>query len=357
MVEGNDLVATDEALFVAQGYGQDGVIVYDLNSLIRTDTIQASYPNWVDTWEDKLVVASSQSPYLRVFDLSNQNQPLFSLIDTSVLTYAPAHMLVSEDRAYVLLYDRVIVVDLDLEDTLAVIHTPHPFSFGGQNTFLADGGDKVYLTVEYATGAIRSSLMSIDKLTLKVDTAFHAEGWTNAVSPVGTSDRIYLYEFNSFYDINGDSLFLFLTPVQLVDYAINYDPKSEAIFTYSGSIGPNSVRYYHNGMFSTPVSAPGLIRSLFSDSKSTAIDPEELTANSIQLFPNPTVDRINLTFDAPKMIRQARIVDTKGRLLMHQSYHQPMSWLKFDVTSLAHGGYFLELDTADGKVSSPFVKW
>ncbi len=358
IVEGNDLAANEDNLLVARGFGADGVYVYDLATLTRNDTITGTYANWIDMWEDeKLVVASSQAPYLRVFDLANNNQLLFSLLDTSVLTYAPGHLLVSDDRAYVLLQDRVVVVDLDLEDTLAVVLTPHPFHFGGQNAYLTDGGDKFYLNVEYATGAIRSSLMSIDKLTLAVDTAFHFEGWFNQYPPVGTPDKIYVFEFESHFDIIGDSLYLFTRPSQFVDYAINYDPKSEAIFTYGGTLTPNTVRYYHNGMFSTPVSAPTMTNSLFVEGTSTAIDDGELIAKTLQLFPNPTVDRINLTFESPQMIHEVRIVDTKGRLLLHRSYEQWMSWMKFDVSTLAHGGYFLEVNTAEGKVSSPFVKW
>lgn len=352
-----DLVASPDYLYAAALYNDGEIMVYDRINHQRAMTLPNTDAQWLDMWNDKLVVASRKAPFLRVYDPSQGHAESFSLLDSTVVPYQPIDMLVADDRAYVLLGQQLVVVDLDLEDTLAVIETPPPYPSQNQNTHLVDGGDYIYINVDYATGAIRSSLLKVYKLTLEVEMAYHSEGNACIFPPVAAGDSVFVFQDFSRYDLSDDSLTLVFKPAQFFEYVLAYDPLSKAIFTYGGTLAASDIQYHHASQISSSISLSYVKHVHFAEATTTSIDEDGINEVALQAFPNPTVDFLNLAWNKQQRIEKMRIINPKGQIVWEKPYDQFLQTAKIDVRELSHGGYFLEVLYEDTKESKAFVKW
>ncbi len=355
--EMTDLVASPDYLYASALYNLGEVYVYDRSNHQRTTTLTNTEARFLELWGDKLVVGSFKAPFLRVYDPAQAYAESFSLLDSTVVPQAPQDMLVAGDRAYLLLNESLVIVDLDLEDTLAVIPTPPPYLNQNQNTSIVDGGEYVYIMVDYVTGALRSSLLQVNKLTLQVKTAFHNEGMASQFPPVAAGDSVFVYEYSSHYDASDDSLYIYSSPSQYFAYAMAYEPISDVMFTYGGILTPTQIQYYHQGQASTGVAVSAVQHLHFASSGNTAIDSDALTRVSCSIFPNPTVDFLNIIWAEDKKLEYGRILNPKGQVVWEKNYDQSVEKAQIDVRDLSHGGYFLELQFDEGKMAKPFVKW
>jgi hypothetical protein len=354
-----DLVIGGDLLFAAAAYPTDSLYVYDRNSHQRMQTLAGIQAQGLDMWEGKLVACSWQAPYLRVYDPQQGYAESFTVLDSlaPAIAGAPQDMLVAGDRAYVLFARHLAVIDLDLEDTLAIVETPHPYPGAGQNRGLCESGNALFISVEYATGALRSSLLRVDKLTLQVDTAFHQEGQAGFFPPLAVGDSIMLYEFPSHYRISADSLFPFSSPSQYMSYALAFDAQSNSIFTYGGVLALTELSYYWQGQSREAVQIRGLRYARFWAENSTslaALSP----APDIKLFPNPTPDFLYFQWPEAIRLRSLRIIDSQGKLCWQQAVDPRHPPLRLDLRDLGQGGYFMEMGYGKGKTfTQAFVKW
>jgi len=356
-VESTDLAASEAYLYAAAGPHQDAVYVYDRATHQLQQSLQNTQAQWLGLWGEKLVVSSRQAPFLRVYDPNQGYQELFSLLDSTVMNGPASDLLVTDDRAYVLLGQKLIVVDLDLEDTLAVIATPPPLGNQNFNTSIVNGKDHVFIQVDYATGAIRSSMLKVNKLTLQVETAFHAEGQASYFPPVTVGDSVFVYQDYSHYDLSEDSFYLQITPAQYFFHVLDYDPLSEAFFNYGGVLVASEIQFQAPNATSQGVAVAGVQHVHFALAGNTSIENDLTHEAHFQLYPNPATDFVQLFSDVNKRPNHIRVLNTKGQVLQtYESYNVAESQ-QFDVRNLTRGGYFLELQFQDEKVVKPFVKW
>lgn len=356
-IQSSDLVASNEYLYAAGGFHQDAIFVYDRATHQRTLTLNNTQAQWLDLWGDQLVVASREAPYLRVYDPVQGYTETFSLLDSTVMPYGALDLLVVDDRAYVLLGASLVIVDLDLEDTLAVIPTPPPYLNQNQNTTLTDAGDYIYITVDYTTGGIRSSLLKVNKMTLQVDLAYHTEQYVNTFPPIAVGDSVFVLQNFSHYDLSDDSLYAIFGPSQYFHSVVEYDPISESIFTYGGVVAATDIQFHIAGQVSANVPLPGLSHIHFAQSSTTAIDDNGFEYISLEAYPNPTSDFLKLAWNEQQRIEKMRIINPKGQIVWEKNYNQFLQTAQIDVRELSHGGYFLEVQYEDNKATKAFVKW
>jgi len=260
-VQLTDFLVVDDKLITAT---LGDVVIYDTAGYQQIGRIPNVVGRNLAVWNNKLVVTSIANPYLRVYDLQTLN--LLFGVDTPRLSQIPTDLLVADNKAFVLLGDSVMIVDLLLEKVNTTLHTPHPFPFGGYNFHIIKVDDDLYITVEYATGALRASLIRMNKLTYAFDSVFHLEGYGGFNRPVLADDRIYLYGFDTYYDITQDSLYL--STNMWNPFAVDYDEQSGALFLHHP---PTGINYSLNGSLSDTIMAGlNVLKALFvPDAKDT----------------------------------------------------------------------------------------
>ncbi|HXH18003.1 MAG TPA: T9SS type A sorting domain-containing protein [Chitinophagales bacterium] len=327
-----------------------GVIIYDTANYQPLDTIQVSYPRHLAAWGENLVVTSASKPHFRVYD--NSHTLLFSL-DSAILPIEPFGIGVTGNHAFLLLSNSILIVDLIAEDTIATVTTPHPFPFGGYNYFLTDAGDDFYIDVEYATGALRFSMMRINKATLVADTVFHREGYSNYTPPVAARDKIYLLAFDSHYDITNDSLHI--SANQGNPLTVEYDKVSTALFLSNHG---NEVVYLLDGTFSDTVSITGnLERALFIPDEADTVNwiNDKRTAE-VSVYPNPVLNVLYVLIPKLSRISRVQLFDAAFRMLECKIADPFARKIEINCTRLPQGFYYLKFLTPDGVLFSRFCK-
>ena len=342
-----------------QGVGKyfRGIARYDLVTHQREDTTTLIKAMDVDAWENMLVVTSAEAPYLRVVDPANQYQSRFELLDTSFVGGA-IKTLVYDDRAYVLGGDKVAVIDLDLEDTIAVVRTDTIPDFWTTcyNWDLEEAGDQIYIYAEYATGAIRTTLLRIDPATLVASQVAHVEfDLSNEMTEAG--DKMYVYGWEGYYDLVADSLYRDPSASSPYRFAVAWDDMSQTVFLRDGQPLADSASLIpvKNGQAGQAITTKPFTRGYF-------VPLSQINSNNRGLsfqyavFPNPTPDLLEVSFPAPTQVYRYRMLDTQGRTLM-AGVPQGSRGFQVDLRKLPRGGYFLEIQSAEGTALEPVMKW
>ena len=86
----------------------------------------------------------------------------------------------------------------------------------------------------------------------------------------------------------------------------------------------------------------------------TGIDELDLSA-AINLYPNPTVDLINLVSKSSN-IEGYKVMDLNGRIVLTSELNIPSQNIQFSVAKLAMGTYKVEIKTELGSTSKVFIK-
>ncbi|MFK7969938.1 MAG: T9SS type A sorting domain-containing protein [Bacteroidia bacterium] len=335
-----------------------GIASYDLSTHQRLDSSSLHPAIDVDVWDNMLVVTSHEAPFLRVVNPVLQYQPRFELLDSAFMR--PIETLVHDDRAYVLFGDRVAVVDLDLEDTLAVIRTDTVPQFWATlyNLNIAEVGGQVFIYGEYATGAIRSAILEIDVNTLTVHQAEHVEFDGFIGRPVAGDQKLYVYRYPAHFDLNADSLVRPATSPVPNDYApIAYDAISKTVFLRGRPIAAGFVPFVtvQNGQAGATMNLKPHTKGHFVSLQTiNGIDAEHRFQYAVG--PNPTADVLDVSFPAPTKVFRYRVTDSRGRTLLAGNPTGNRGF-QVDLRSLPRGGYFLEIQSNEGNVSEPVVKW
>lgn len=344
-----------------------GIASYDLATHQRIDTSTQHPAVDVDVWDNMLVVTTNQAPFLRVVDPAMQYQSRFEVLDSSFTT-SPLETLVLDDRAYVLFADKVAVVDLDLEDTLAVIRTDTipRFWTTAYNWSLEAANGQVLIYAEYATGAIRTTLMKIDPATLTASQVAHME-FQMSWHPVAAGDEVFAYRYPSFYDTNTDSLYIDSTsyvPGTTSFTPLAFDAQSQAIFAL-GIVEVNGrmpLMVFPKGQLPPNPSSRANIASNSRTYRgywvplSVINGLDQTTSFQFSVHPNPTPDMLEVNFPAPTEVYRYRMLDASGRTLL-AGIPQGNRGFRIDLRDLPRGGYFLEIQSEEGTVSEQVVKW
>ena len=333
-VDANDFLIAGDSIYVADSE----VRIYNRVTEQLVDSISGVDASRLSVWDNHLLTIANAKPFLRVFD-RNSNSMLYA-IDSLKLTYKPVDFLITDNRAFILLYDSVLVLDLVTQDTLLKFHTPHPFPFSGQNQHILEINNIIYVDVYYATGAPRFSLIQIDKSNYNVTTTFHFEGAEYFSRPVSTLDSIFLGSYNSHYRISLDTFFSapmnFLTP-------LTFDSESDELFVFDSQ--NTSILNYSFGTLngSFPVSNYIKQATFVSDVQTgigTSPDPE-----NISIYPNPSTGELFVQLKNELPVARIVVCDISGKEVFRKKLTNSENILRLDFSNLSAGFYTMEITT------------
>jgi hypothetical protein len=334
-----------------------GIASYDLITHQRTDTTTAFEVLDVDAWDNMLVITNARPPFLQVVDPANQYQSRFELLDSSFAGWA-TKTLVHDDRAYVLTGENIVVVDLDLEDTIAVVRTDTipDFWAPAYNVDIEEAGGQIYVYAEYATGAIRSTVLRIDPLTLAVSQVVHIE-FLGSREMTKADDKLFVYSWPAYYDLQADSMQLDPSSLQHHQYPVAYDEASQTTFLRSA---PLPITQFELIPMKNGQAGQSIITKSFSHGHFMALSQinsrQEGIGVEYAIFPNPTPDLLQVDFSAPTQVSAYRMLDAHGRTLLAGT-PQGNRGFQVDLRELPRGGYFLEIRSESGSILEPVVKW
>ena len=287
-----DMVLVD-SLVIA---GREQLNIYDAATGEKLDSLPNAHANQMDNWNQNLVVSRTEAPYLTVFSLFTMGE--FYSLDTTLVSSPCADLLVQNDRAYLLMDTFVLVVDLLGQDTIGRIETEFPFPFGGMNRYLVPGPEGIFVDVEYATGAIRSSMLLIDPNTMTSEILYHLEGGGNLMPPLLVDDKLYIMNYPAYYDWQNDSLYTFPWSGQM-KAAIDHDPASNYLFVYDFHQSTIHAEHFVTGdsVFNFSLNTY-LGQALFYPTTNLSVNSDEPINNRVGIYPNPSDG--NLWVSLPK---------------------------------------------------------
>ncbi|MEM6263021.1 MAG: T9SS type A sorting domain-containing protein [Bacteroidota bacterium] len=352
----SDIARNRGKLFLAGDLqqGNRSLKVFNEKDLTFESTILNADARWVEPWDDRVVVAADQPPFLRIYDTKAGHQQVTTILqDTSIVDQTPVDLLVADSRAYLLLQDRVVVVDLDLEDTLAVVRLSPHWAFAAFPQYLAASPDDIYVYYDYATGAIRSSLMTINRRTLESDSALFADGFGSFFAPVWAKDKLLCYDFPTFYSPQQG----FMPTVSIERNApIAYDPVSDQAFLISLTSTPSI--FVEGQSPSSGITLGEAVRRAWFFPESTTSIENPLESVVLRVFPNPASDDLWINLTSLSDVASVSVFDATGREWINQPISNGVDQIALSVNELPRGGYFLSAFTQDREwVSTPFVKW
>ncbi len=340
----SDLLVHKDRLYVATGYRYDrggDVLVYDLNTLQRIDTIAGTYAEELAFWQDMLLVASTDSPLFKVYDANNGYQPVFDWLGIDQFE-SPRDVLVVEDRAYLVTTWRLATIDMITQDTLAVTQIGE-FHIGGDH--LIAHGEYIYIDMELFTAVPRRGLSRMHKDSLRtVNELFVGEFIWQSFPPVLVGDTLHLFHYPTFYDITQDSLHL----TMMTDtFPIAYDEKSKSMILHSRLEG----RFYYqqNGLWSAPSDSVGnrIMATYYHPQSATAISPT-LTSPTFSIYPNPADQEVYIKGISGKNMEKTQLLDLKGRVLYEKNVGSQQDEIRIPLEGLPVGTYIVRI-LSEGK--------
>lgn len=345
-----DFIINNDTLFT----GGKNIYYYNIPTDQKLDSLINVNAKKIRIWKNNLVITSKDHPYFRVYNISNKSL-IFSL-DSLKTPNTSADMLVSDNKAFILFSKSIQVIDLLAQDTIATLLTPHPYQWAGFNTYLFEINDKLYIDVEYATGATRFSLLEFDKYNFNIRPVFHKEFEANFYKPLPIGDKIYMLGFDSYYDFTSDTL---IVNSQYYPVAIEYDKISNSIFLYK----PNTltINYYHDGSYSDSVLIPAsIINAIFYNDNANFGDDSDNRTQAFSVFPNPGKGKFTLVFGENQFNKGLlAIYDVMGNKILEErlseSSIQCKEFKEFDLSNFKNGTYLLQINSDNVSLTKKIV--
>ena len=330
------------------------VFKYDFSTHMRdTVPIGSDIYNLI-VEDDKLLALHKSPPHLRVYDIMAGYSLIFQIDTPDIATLPYTMRLAPQDELFLLVGQDLVWVDLNqqnVKNTYAI----EPPVFMGQHfpklLLTVPGRDEIYIYMDYATGMIRSSMLSFDPATEQFDTTYHLEGFAEqGFPPVATKDKIYLYSINSYYDLATDTAIASHDPSTPI-FPISYDSISDVLFLYQTSI-PDI--YWEKDSQFTNVSLPDFLRPYVlyvSEEKTDAIDPLALSVAGMSVFPVPAHNQLNIDFKRPVQINEIKLINTLGsQVSVWRETANILHW-QGKLPPLPAGVYYIQLKTRKGTIS------
>jgi len=340
----DDMIICGDKLIISN----DKIYFYDINTLSRIDSILTIYATKLAFENNKLAVIKSEPPYFEVYNISTKNL-IFSL-DTNKIKLQAVDLLIDMGKAYLLFDTTLSIVDLNMPDSIKNFTTHYPFPFGAYNQNLCKKDNKIYIDVEYATGAPRFSLLSYNKNTNQIETVFHGDFIDTPYEPVVAENKIYMSVFPSHYNITNDT-FIYI-PNANNTYPLTYDNFSNTIFLYK----PFSlmVNYLHNDTLGNDVIIPTYInKSVYYNEANTGIASNNDEMEILNIFPNPAKDYINIKMNiALESEAVFEMYDNSGILSVSDIINIGSNNKLIDIKNLKAGLYFYNIFNQYKKIAS-----
>jgi hypothetical protein len=138
------------------------------------------------------------------------------------------------------------------------------------------------------------------------------------------------------------------TTPQVIATSGNVSQQSNAIISYT--VGEPVIQTATDG---TTILTQGYQQPHYNI---TLIPQEQNTTPNITVFPNPTTDRLQLSFDIEKETKVIiSLYDAVGRQLQNQSYQAlPKATLSLNMQQIAAGKYMLTIDLPESSSQKTF---
>lgn len=346
-----DLCLIDSFLYTARhgtASSDDIIYQYHIPSRQVTDSLPLSTYRLIP-WQNQLLALCEAPPYVRVFD-PLQSWSLSLQLDTNLIALPPREAVADGDKAY-LLYDQSIqIISFSQADTLISVVTPHVFPSAGYNTSLSQDADNLYIGVDYATGAIRSSMLSLDKSNDSVKTAFHRDFRGFFSPPVPYLDRVFVYQYSDYYDIAQDSLYEFVHV--LTETLISADTGSQQLFVWDVLNRHLSVEYQSQRSNGIGLNQQPDKAIWASTDQSVALEPE--LAWSFKAYPNPVARSIVIEFPERESQVHLALIDLSGRLFAERTVFKQQK-VEWELPANIPSQFILQLTTEDGRSATSSI--
>ncbi len=345
-IDMDDMLIVDDQLLISNG----NIYIYDITTLSKIDSILTVSSYLMDYDNNRLVITKTEAPFFEVYDF-NTKTLIFSL-NTDKIKSQPVDILVDMGKAYLLFDTSLVIVDLNLQDTIVAFSTTQPLWFPAYNQYLINKGNKIYIDVEFATGAPRFSILSLDKSTLQLENVLFYEFVDTPFEPVLVDDKLYMSFFPSHYDIPADSFYYFQNTN--MSYPVCYDAISQTVFLYQPS--GFKINYFNNSIYSPDVIIPTYMnKAVYYNEGIIGIATLNEKENLINVYPNPACNELNIVLPFEETVNLIRIVATNGDLtLVHPD--KKSAQYAVDISQLADGMYFVELQSESHTYKRKFIK-
>ncbi|MFK7920463.1 MAG: T9SS type A sorting domain-containing protein [Bacteroidia bacterium] len=347
-----DLCLIDSFLYTAsRGTSSSENIIYQYHIPSRqvTDSFALAAKRLIP-WQNQLLVLCEAPPYVRVFD-PQQSWNLSLQLDTNLIALAPQEAVADGDKAYLLYGQSIRTISFSQADTLKNVPTPHVFPSVGYNTSLSQDANNLYIGVDYATGAIRTSMLQLDKSNDSVKTAFHRDFRGFFAPPVPYLDRVLVYLYSDYYDIAQDSLYEFVHV--LTETVISADTSSQQLFIWDVLNRRLSVE--HQSQRSNGIGLNHQPGKAIWTSADQSVAIESKLAWSFKAYPNPVAQSIVVEFPTREPEVHMTLIDVSGRLVAERYVYQQQR-VEWELPASIPAHFILRIRAGDGRSASRIIQ-
>lgn len=332
---GNQLLFADYHLYVVDGDGNVKIYGNGLG-VVLTDSIMGISARGIARYQNQLLVACSQPPYFRVYEITTWNL-LYSLDDTKVRS-SREEIEVINHKAYLSGYygDSVIeVVDLVNQSFIAHIQTaPNPYQIEQVN-------GKLYVaSLDYSNPDFTTNtlLQEIDPATDVVTNSLflaRVDGFTASQS------QIFMKKSNG-------KLVTYTPLNQIVDtlslsgnfYGLSYDKQIDYLFyTSTDFVTSGSVGYIYNSSISNAINTDISPRCVAYE-KNNVLAVENELVDAFSFYPNPANNYIWVRSSTKETT--ISIVSCEGKQVFRREVGEGMQLISLE--NLAKGMYFVHFE-------------
>ncbi|MFZ4399739.1 MAG: T9SS type A sorting domain-containing protein [Bacteroidales bacterium] len=345
-IDVDDMLIVNNKLLVSNAK----IYIYDIATLSKTDSINNTDAYMLAYENNKLAVSRTQPPYFEVYDFTTKNL-LFSL-NTNKIKSMPVDILLDMDKAYLLFDTSIVIVDLNLQDTIATKAVFSNYSYPAYNQYLINYGNKIYIDTEIATGAPRFSIFSLDKTTHQIQQELFYEFVDTPFEPILAENKMYMSFFPSYYDITADTFMHFQNSYMF--YPLCFDDISNSFFLYKPT--NFKVSYFYNNTYSPEITVPTYINKAVYLNEAVSVTPELIDiTNNISIYPNPANKEVNIQLPNEEEVKEIRMIAINGVQTV-KSINKTISQRKIDISQLADGMYFVEIVCKTKTYKTRFIK-
>ena len=344
----------------------DSLVMYNIDTYERVNIIALSNPHLMKVYQNKLIVgrwtSASDNIWLKIYDKSNLSL-IANIPEIDDQTYGIA---ISNDSAYVSVYGgynsftgKIAVIDLQNNSFERFID----YGTNGQGIGdLMTDDYNIYMvnqTLSYATPS--DTIGGIGVYEINAGTTFL---------------DTFQYNFGSGYFVNGTAMFLNINeniavydlyaqnfaditriakPSTMSFTSVQFDNVNNIIYAAATDYWSASAGYTYDlsgnaiDTFDLGIS----VESIAIDYRTTVNINENISENSISIYPNPANDFVTVT-SLKFQVSSCFIVDVYGKTI--KQFEVLNSEFRINLEDLPSGIYFLRLSTENGIITKKLVK-
>jgi hypothetical protein len=191
-------------------------------------------------------------------------------------------------------------------------------------------------------------MIRLDQQAMTFDSVFFLEGFSMFIEPLPAAGKIYIFEFDTYYDPQADSVFFSSTAAFPVLLPAAYDSVSGSFFVFNISTG--SVRVYKNGYApDSSMAGTQAFRFLFCNDVASGSATVEHERNVVSFLYDPMNECIHADLgEVQDGIDWISLYDQAGRRQRHERCHVYAREAIIGCSGLSPGIYFIRAGTKRG---------